>query len=36
MPAGGVALYKLYAEVVATSVDITDAIDLPTSTVVKV
>ena len=34
MPAGEVALYKLYAEV--SSVDITDAIDLPTSTVVKV
>ena len=35
-PVGEVILYKLYAELVDSSADIVDAIDLPTGTLVKV
>ena len=33
---GALALYKLYAETIDTSSDIIDAVDLPTTAVVKV
>jgi hypothetical protein len=35
-PVGEVILYKLYAEIVDSSADIVDAIDLPTETQIKV
>ena len=35
-PVGEVILYKLYGELVDSSADIVDAIDLPTGTLVKV
>ena len=35
-PVGEVTLYKLYAEIVDTSSDAIDAIDIPSGTVVKV
>ena len=35
-PNGVITLYKLYAEIIDSSADITDAVDLPTGTAVKV
>lgn len=35
-PNGVVTLYKLYAEIIGSSADITEAVDLPTGTAVKV